>query len=157
MGPGTDVAVGPLQKVSTTNATCVGPLDVNVTDEGSGTQVIVTDDVEQPNVTVPVNPGIAVITTPTASLPPGGTGGKDPPGGGVTVIVIGEFETVSSVEPCTSLCVADIVVVRPAVGPVVASPPSSLIVAASGFDDAHATVEVMSFVLLSEKVPVAVN
>ena len=86
-----------MQNVFTTNATCVGLLEVNVTEAGSGTQVIVTDDVEQPNVTVPVNPGIAVITTPTASLPPGGTGGNEPPGGGVTVIVIGEFETVSSV------------------------------------------------------------
>ena len=135
----------------------MGPFDVNVTDAGSGVQVIVTDEVEHPNVTVPLNPGIAVNTSPIASLPPGGTGGNDPPGGGVTVIVIGEFETVSSVEPLTSFWVADIVVVRPAVGPVVARPPSSLIVAASGFDDAHATVDVMSFVLLSENVPVAVN
>jgi hypothetical protein len=156
-GFGTNVVVVPVQKVFTTNATCVGPFDVNVTDAGSGVQVIVTDEVEQPNVTVPLNPGIAVSTSPIASLPPGGTGGNDPPAGGVTVIVIGEFETVRRVEPLTSFCVADIVVVRPAVGPVVARPPSSVMVAASGFDDAHATVDVMSFVLLSENVPVAVN
>ena len=85
----------------TTKATCVGPLDVNVTDAGSGVQVIVGDDVVQPNVTFPVNPGIAVNTSCMAILPPGGTGGNDPPAGGVTVIVIGEFETVRSVEPVT--------------------------------------------------------
>ena len=109
----------PVQNVFTTIASCVGPLVVNVIDEGSGWQVILTDDVAHPNLTVPVNGGIAVITMPIAIFPPGGTVGGTPFNGGVTVIVIGEFETVSSVEPCTSLCVADTVVVAVfGVGPV---------------------------------------
>lgn len=118
--------------------------------------MIVGDDVVQLKLTVPVKPGVDVSTIPIANLPPGGTGGNVPPAGGVTDIVIGELETVSNVVPVTSFSDAEIVVVNPAVFPVVASP-LALIVAASLFDDAHATVEVMSFMLPSEKLPVAVN
>jgi hypothetical protein len=156
-GRGTDAAVVvPLQNVFSTIATSVGPPGVSVTDAGSGAQVIVGEDVVQLNVTVPLNPGIDVSTMPIANLPPGGTGGKAPPGGGVTEIEIGELETVSTVDPVTLSNVAEIVVVKAVVAPVVASP-LALIVAAWVFEDAQATVEVMSFVLLSEKVPVAVN
>lgn len=109
-GFGPSGAAFPEQNVFSTIATCVGPPGVSVTEAGSGWHVIVGDDVVQPNVTVPVNPGIAVSTMPTASCPPGGTGGNEPPGGGVTEIVIGEFETVSDVDPTTLFDVADIVV-----------------------------------------------
>jgi hypothetical protein len=145
-----------LQNVFSTIATSVGPLGVNTTDAGSGAQVIVGEEVVQPKVTVPLKPGIDVRTIPTANTPPGGTGGKLPPAGGVTVIEIGEFEIVSNVDPVTSFNVAEIVVVKAAVPPVEARP-AALIVAASVFEDAHVTVVVISFVLLSEKVPVAVN
>ena len=155
-GIGSDPVVTPLQKVFSTIATSVGPPGVNVTVAGSGAQVIVTDDVVQPKVTVPLKPGVDVSTIPIANVPPGGTGGKVPPAGGVTAIEMGEFETVSKVEPVTSSNVAEMVVVRPAVPPTVTRP-AALIVAASVLDDAHVTVPVMSLVLLSEKVPVAVN
>jgi hypothetical protein len=156
-GIGTDpVVVTPLQNVFSTIATSVGPVGVKVTVAGSGAHVIVGEDVVQPNVTVPLKPGVDVSTIPIANVPPGGTGGKVPPTGGVTEIEIGEFETVSRVDPVTSFNVAEIVVVKPAVPPIVARP-AVLIVAASVLDDAQATVAVMSFVLLSEKVPVAVN
>jgi hypothetical protein len=156
-GAGTDpVVVAPLQNVFSTIATSVGPFGVKVTVAGSGAHVIVGEDVEQPKFTVPLKPGADVSTIPIASVPPGGTGGKVPPAGGVTEIEIGEFETVSNVEPVTSFNVAEIVVVKPAVPPTVTRP-VVLIVAASMLDDAHVTVEVMSLVLLSEKVPVAVN
>ena len=156
-GIGTDpVVVTPLQKVFSTIATSVGPVGVKVTVAGSGAHVIVGEDVVQPNVTVPLKPGVDVSTIPIANVPPGGTGGKAPPAGGVTEIEIGEFETVSRVDPVTSFNVAEIVVVKPAVPPIVARP-AVLIVAASVLDDAQVTVAVMSFVLLSEKVPVAVN
>jgi hypothetical protein len=91
--------------------------------------VIVGEDVVQLNVTVPLKPGIDVSTMPIANLPPGGTGGKAPPGGGVTEIEIGELETVSTVDPVTLSNVAEIVVVKAVVAPVVASP-LALIVAA---------------------------
>jgi hypothetical protein len=155
-GVGPSGAVFAVQNVFSTIATSVGPPGVRVTLAGSGWHVIVGDEVAQLNVTVPLKPGIAVSTIPTANLPPGGTGGNDPPGGGVTEIVIGEFVSVSSVEPVTSFNVADIVVLESALGPVVARP-VALIVAASVFDDAHVAVVVRSFVLLSENVPVAVN
>ena len=70
--------------------------------------------------------------------------------------MIGEFETVSTVEPITSFCEAEIVVVSSAALPVVARP-VSLIVAASGFVDCQTAVLVRSFVEPSEKVPVAWN
>jgi hypothetical protein len=156
-GIGTDpVVVVPLQNVFSTIATSVGPVGVKVTVAGSGAHVIVGEDVVQPKVTVPLNPGVDVSTIPIANVPPGGTGGKAPPAGGVTEIEIGELETVNKVEPVTSFNVAEIVVVRPAVPPTVTSP-AALIVAASGFDEAQLTVAVMSLVLSSEKVPVAVN
>jgi hypothetical protein len=152
-----------LQNVFSTIATSVGPVGVKVTVAGSGAHVIVGEDVVQPKVTVPLNPGVDVSTIPIANVPPGGTGGKAPPAGGVTEIEIGELETVNKVEPVTSFVepvtsfnVAEIVVVRPAVPPTVASP-AVLIVAASVLDDAQVTVAVISLVLLSEKVPVAVN
>jgi hypothetical protein len=151
-----------VQNVFTTNAICVGPFGAKFTVAGSGTHVMEgagwpsAPVTEQPNVTVPVNPGVAVSTIPTASLPPGGTGGKDPPAGGVTTIVMGELETVSVVDPTMSFSCAEIVVLTSAVDPVVARPLSS-IVAASPFDDLQATSAVMSFVLPSEKVPVAWN
>ncbi len=157
--PGTGAScpvVVPLQNVFSTIATSVGPAGVSVTVAGSGAQVIVGEDVVQPKVTVPLNPGVDVSTIPIANVPPGGTGGKAPPAGGVTEIAMGELETVSKVDPVTSFNVAEIVVVRPAVPPTVTRP-EALIVAASEFDDAQVTVAVMSFVLLSEKVPVAVN
>ncbi len=150
------VVVAPLQNVFSTIATSVGPAGVKVTVAGSGAHVIVGEDVVQPKVTVPLKPGVDVSTIPIANVPPGGTGGKAPPAGGVTEIEIGELETVSRVEPVTSFNVAEIVVVKPAVPPTVARP-AALIVAASVLDDAQVTVAVMSFVLLSEKVPVAVN
>ena len=159
---GSDAELVPVQNVFTTNATWVGPFDVKFTEAGSGTQVMEgagwpsAPVTEHPNVTVPVNSGVAVSTIPTASLPPGGTGGKEPPTGGVTPIVMGEFVNVSSVEPVTSFIVAEIVVLKSGLEPVEARPAAS-IVAASGFDVAHATVAVMSLVLSSEKVPVAVN
>jgi len=155
-GTGTDPVVTPLQNVFSTTATSVGPVGVKVTVAGSGAHVIVGEDVVQPKVTVPLKPGVDVSTIPIANVPPGGTGGKVPPAGGVTAMEIGELETVSRVEPVTSFNVAEIVVVKPAVPPTVARP-AALIVAASVLDDAQVTVEVMSFVLLSEKVPVAVN
>jgi hypothetical protein len=142
--------------VFSTIATSVGPPGVSVTDAGSGAHVIVGDDVVQLNVTVPLNPGADVSTIPIANLPPGGTGGNVPPGGGVTEIEIGEFDTVSNVDPVTPSNIAEMVVVNAAVPPVVARP-LALIVAAPVFDEAHATVALMSFVLLSEYVPVAVN
>jgi hypothetical protein len=141
--------VVPLQNVFSTIATSVGPPGVSVTDAGSGAQVIVGEDVVQPKVTVPLKPGIDVSTIPTANVPPGGTGGKVPPAGGVTEIEIGEFEIVSSVDPVTSFNVAEIVVVKAAVPPVEARP-VALIVAASVSEDDQVTVVVMSFVLLSE-------
>ena len=67
--------VVPLQNVFSTIATSVGPFGVITTDAGSGAQVIVGEEVVQPNVTVPLKPGIAVSTIPTANVPPGGTGG----------------------------------------------------------------------------------
>jgi hypothetical protein len=145
-----------VQNVFSTIATSVGPPGVSVTEAGSGAQVIVGEDVVQLNVTVPLKPGVDVNTIPIANLPPGGTGGKAPPGGSVTEIEIGELETVSTVDPVTLSNVAEIVVVKAVAAPVVASP-LALIVAAPVFEDAQATVEVMSFVLPSEKVPVAVN
>jgi hypothetical protein len=149
-GTGPTIAVVvPVQNVFSTIATSVGPAGVNVTEAGSGAQVIVGDDVVQLKVTVPVKPGVDVSTIPIANLPPGGTGGKVPPGGDVTEIEIGELEIVNKVDPVTSFSDAEIVVVRPGVFPVVASP-LALIVAAWVFDDAQATVEVMSFMLLSE-------
>ena len=130
-GLGTDaVVVVPLQNVFNTIATSVGPFGVSVTEAGSGAHVIVGDEVVHPKVTVPLNPGVEFNTSPIASVPPGGTGGYEPPAGGVTVIVIGEFDVVSVVDPVTSLSVAEIVVVSPAVAPVVARPPV-VIVAAS--------------------------
>jgi hypothetical protein len=121
--------------VFTTKATCVGPFGVTFTDEGSGTQLIegagapLAVVTVQPNVTVPLKPSIVLSTIPTASFPPGGTGGNVPPTGGVTVIVIGEFETVNVVDPATSFSVAEIVVLNPDVAPVEASP-AAVIVAA---------------------------
>jgi hypothetical protein len=138
-----------LQNVFSTIATSVGPVGVNTTDAGSGAQVIVGEDVVHPKVTVPLNPVVDVSTIPTASVPPGGTGGKVPPAGGVTEIEIGEFEIVSKVDPVTSFNVAETVVVKAAVPPVEARP-APLIVAAWVFEDAQVTVVVMSFVLLSE-------
>jgi hypothetical protein len=156
-GIGNDpVVVAPLQNVFSTIATSVGPAGVKVTVAGSGAHVIVGEDVVQPKVTVPLKPGVDVSTIPIANVPPGGTGGKVPPAGGVTAMEIGEFETVSRVDPVTSFNVAEIVVVKPALPPTVTRP-AALIVAASVLDDAQVTVAVMSFVLLSEKVPVAVN
>ncbi len=156
LGTGADPVVTPLQKVFSTIATSVGPVGVKVTVAGSGAHVIVGEDVVQPKVTVPLKPGVDVSTIPIANVPPGGTGGKAPPAGGVTVMEIGELETVSKVEPVTSSNVAEIVVVKPAVAPTVTSP-AALMVAASVLDDAQVTVAVMSLVVLSEKVPVAVN
>jgi hypothetical protein len=127
-GP-TSAVVVPVQNVFSTIATSVGPAGVNVTEAGSGAQVIVGDDVVHPKVTVPVKPGVDVSTIPIANLPPGGTGGNVPPAGGVTDIDIGELEIVSKVDPLTSFNDAEIVVVNPAVFPVVASP-LALIVAA---------------------------
>ena len=147
-GP-TIAVVVPLQNVFSTIATSVGPLGVNTTEAGSGAHVIVGEEVLQPKVTVPLKPGIDVSTIPTANVPPGGTGGKVPPGGGVTDIEIGEFEIVSNVDPVTSFNVAEIVVVRAAVPPVEARP-AALIVAASVLEDDQVTVVVMFFVLLSE-------
>ena len=147
-GP-TNVVVAPLQYVSSTIATSVGPPGVNVTVAGSGAHVIVGEDVVHPKVTFPLKPGVDVSTIPIANTPPGGTGGKAPPTGGVTEIEIGELETVSRVEPVTSFNVAEIVVVKPAVPPIEASP-AALIVAASVLDDSQVTVAVMSLVLLSE-------
>jgi hypothetical protein len=144
-----------VQYVFTTNATCVGPFGVTFTEEGSGTQLIegagapLAVVTEQPNVTVPLKPSVVLSTIPTASLPPGGTGGNVPPAGGVTTMLIGEFDIVSVVEPVVSFSVADIVVFNPAVAPVEASP-AALIVAACWFDDDHVTEAVMFFVLLSE-------
>jgi len=163
-GFGTAAFVLPVQNVFTTNATCVGPFGVKFTDAGSGTQLIegagapLAVVTEHPNVTVPLKPSVAVSTIPTASFPPGGTGGNVPPIGGVTTTLIGEFDTVSVVEPIISVLgsCAEIVVLKSAVDPVVASP-LSLIVAASPFEELHPTSFVMSFVLLSEKVPVAWN
>ena len=155
-GAGIDPVVTPLQNVFSTIATFVGPFGVKLTVAGSGAHVIVGEDVVQPKVTVPLKPGVDVSTIPIASVPPGGTGGNAPPAGGVTVTEIGELETVSKVDPVTSFNVAEMVVVKPAVPPIDARP-AVLIVAASVLDDAHVTVEVMSLVLLSEKVPVAVN
>jgi hypothetical protein len=155
-GTGTDPVVTPLQKVFSTIATSVGPVGVKVTVAGSGAHVMVGEDVVQPNVTVPLKPGVDVSTIPIANVPPGGTGGKVPPAGGVTAMEIGELETVSRVDPVTSFNVAEIVVVKPAVAPTVTSP-AALMVAASVLDDAQVTVAVMSLVVLSEKVPVAVN
>jgi hypothetical protein len=142
--------------VFSTIATCVGPPGVIATDAGFGWHVIVGESVAQPNVTVPLNPGVDVNTIPIASCPPGGTGGYDPPGGGVTEIVIGEFVSESRVDPVTSFNVAEIVVLKSAFDPVEARP-AALIVAASVFDEAQVAVAVRSFVLWSEKVPVAVN
>ena len=139
----------PLQNVFSTIATSVGPVGVKVTVAGSGAHVIVGEDVVQPNVTVPLNPGVDVSTIPIANVPPGATGGKVPPAGGVTEIEIGEFDIVSNVDPVTSFNVAEIVVVKAAVPPVEARP-AALIVAASAFEDAQVTVVVMFFVLLSE-------
>jgi hypothetical protein len=118
--------------------------------------VIVGEDVVQLNVTVPVVPGFAVNTTPTGSVPPGATGGKDPPGGGLIVSMIGEFETVSIAVPETPESVAVIVIGPPTPFPV-ANPVEAPIVATSVFDDVHVDCVVTSFVELSENVPVAVN
>jgi hypothetical protein len=147
-GP-TIAVVVPLQNVFSTIATSVGPVGVRTTDAGSGAQVIVGEDVVQPKVTVPLKPGIDVSTIPIANVPPGGTGGKVPPAGGVTEIEIGELETVSKVDPVTSFRLAEIVVVRAGVVPVEARP-AALIVAASVLEDDQVTVVVMFFVLLSE-------
>jgi hypothetical protein len=147
--------VAAVQNVLITIASCVGPPGDNVTELGFGTQVIEgagwpsAPVTVQPNVTVPLNPGVAVSTIPTASFPPGGTGGITPPDGGVTEILMGEFVVVSVVEPVTSLSMAEIVELKSAVGPVDARP-AALMDAASPLDEAHVTVAVMSFVLLSE-------
>ena len=63
--------------------------------------------------------------------------------------------TVRLVGPVTEPCFAEIVAVCPEVTPV--ANPVALIVAAAEFDDAQVTELVRSCVLLSEKVPVALN
>jgi hypothetical protein len=145
-----------LQNVSTTNAICNGPFVESVTDEGCGEHVIVGDEVVQLNVTVPVVPGFAVNTTPTGSVPPGATGGKVPPGGGLIVSLIGVFDTVRDAVPDTVPSVAVIVTGPPTPTPV-ASPVPAPTLATSVFDDFHVDCVVTSFVELSENVPVAVN
>jgi hypothetical protein len=118
--------------------------------------VIVGDEVVQPNVTVPVVPGIAVSITPTGSVPPGATGPKTPPGGGLIVSVNGTLETVSCALPEIPASVAVIVTGPPTPTPV-ANPVPAPTVATSVFDDFHVDCVVTSFVELSENVPVAVN
>ena len=118
--------------------------------------MIVGDDVVQLNVTVPVVPGIVVSITPTGSVPPGATGPKTPPGGGLIVSVNGTFETVSCAVPEIPASVAVIVTGPPTPTPV-ASPVPAPTVATSVFDDFHTDCVVTSFVELSENVPVAVN
>ncbi len=118
--------------------------------------MIVGDDVVQPNVTVPVVPGIAVSITPTGSVPPGATGPKTPPGGGLIVSVNGTLETVSCAVPEIPASVAVIVTGPPTPTPV-AIPVPAPTVATSVFDDFHVDCVVTSFVELSENVPVAVN
>ena len=140
-------------------ATCSGPFVVNVTDAGSGWQVIVGEFVTQLNVIVPVNPGSAVTTTPTGNEPPGFTGPKLPPGGGGIVSVIGTFVTVSSAAPDTSVPAAvAVIVIEPSLSETpVANPVAALIVATSVSDEVQLEVVVMSLVVPSEKCPVAVN
>ena len=118
--------------------------------------MIVGDDVVQPNVTVPVVPGSAVSITPTGSVPPGATGPKTPPGGGLIVSVNGTFETVSCAVPEIPASVAVMVTGPPTPTPF-AIPVPAPTVATSVFDDFHADCVVTSFVELSENVPVAVN
>jgi hypothetical protein len=148
--------VGPVQNVFTTNATCVGPFEEIVMDAGRGWHVMVTDDVVQLNVTVPFVPGTAVITPPTGSMPPGGTGPNVPLGGGVIVIVIGEFETVSCAVPTIFPSVAVIVTGPPKPTPV-ANPVAAPIDATSVLEEIQCDCAVTSLVELSENVPVAVN
>ena len=120
--------------------------------------MIVGDDVVQPNVTVPVVPGSAVSITPTGSVPPGATGPKTPPGGGLIVSVNGTFETVSCALPEISVPIpVAVIVMGPPTPTPVASPVPAPTVATSVFDDFHVDCVVTSFVELSENVPVAVN
>ena len=63
--------------------------------------------------------------------------------------------TVSVVDPVTEPCFAEIVADCPAVTPV--ANPLALIVAAVALEEAQVTELVRSCVLLSEKVPVALN
>jgi hypothetical protein len=63
--------------------------------------------------------------------------------------------TVRLVDPVTEPCFAEIAAVWPEVTPV--ANPVALIVAAVALDDAQVTELVRSCVLLSEKVPVALN
>lgn len=151
-----------MQNVFRTIATCLGVLPDNVTELGAGVQVrncgwLLT----QLKVTVPVKPGAAVSVSPIARVPPGDTVGVVPgltPGGGVIVRTKGTLVTVSVVVPTMfvfpCILVAVMLVICPPVKPV-AWPPS-VMVAASAFDEAQATELVMSRLLLSEKVPVAV-
>ena len=118
--------------------------------------MIVSDDVVQPNVTVPVVPGIAVSITPTGNVPPGATGPKTPPVGGLIVSVNGTLETVSCAVPEIPASVAVIVMGPPTPTPV-AIPVPAPTVATSVFEDVHVDCVVTSFVELSENVPVAVN
>ena len=118
--------------------------------------MIVSDEVVQPNVTVPVVPGIAVSITPTGSVPPGATGPKTPPGGGLIVSVNGTLETVSCAVPEIPASVAVIVTGPPTPTPF-AIPVAAPTVATSVFEDVHVDCVVTSFVELSENVPVAVN
>ena len=118
--------------------------------------MIVGDDVVQPNVTVPVVPGSAVSITPTGSVPPGATGPKTPPGGGLIVSVNGTLETVSCAVPLIFPSVAVMVTGPPTPTPF-AIPVPAPTVATSVFDDVHTDCVVTSFVELSENVPVAVN
>lgn len=116
----------------------------------------------QLKVTVPLKPGAAVSTSPSARDPPGDTDGGVPglvPGGGVIPRTKGTVVTFSVVVPTMFVfpcgLVAEIVVVSPPVTPVARPPPE--IVAASVFEEAQTTVLVKSCVLWSENVPVAVN
>ena len=63
------------QKVLSTIATSLGDAGLNVTELGSGEQVMVGFVVVHANCTVPVNPGSGVRTNPNATLPPGATVG----------------------------------------------------------------------------------
>src|SRR6516164_8831379 len=150
------VVTGPLQKVFTTIATCSGPFGEGATEGGCGKQVIVGEEVVQPNVTVPAVPGIAVSITPTGSVPPGATGPKTPPGGGLIVSVNGTLETVSCAVPEIPASVAVIVMGPPTPTPF-AIPVPAPTVATSMFDELHVDCVVTSFVELSENVPVAVK
>jgi hypothetical protein len=63
--------------------------------------------------------------------------------------------TLRLVEPVSEACLAEIVVVCPAVIPV--AKPVTVIVATAVLEEVHVTVLVRSWVLLSEKVPDALN